>query len=160
MSGNSRSAPSTIWASLAMPNPPIGSIPFVDTDGASITTDILHYFYTALGAATAELFAYQQTVWGGIRVGYTDASLVVGAPTKNKPSGTIKIASGTSSLQVISSYMLASSLVFFSFESADATLTRVTVATADGQFVVTGNAAATADVYLSFFIVNTCATGP
>lgn len=41
------SNPSTIWATLSLPNPASGSIPFVDTDNASIITDVTHFKYIA-----------------------------------------------------------------------------------------------------------------
>lgn len=38
-------AQSTIWTQLSAPNSPVGSIPFVYTDGTTIVTDVLNFFW-------------------------------------------------------------------------------------------------------------------
>jgi hypothetical protein len=149
--------PSTVWAQLALPNPAVGSLPFVDTDGASIITDVLNLFYTKAGASlSGSLQNSQLTVAGGLRETYSDTTGVPGAATINKPAGRVKMAAGQTSLVVTNSYCFATSIVNAQIEGAafDATATRLQVTPGAGTFTITFNAAATAAVVISFDILN------
>lgn len=59
------SNPSLVWAQLSIPNPAAGSIPYVDTDNASIITDVLNLNYFT---SSHELFAkyYQGDTLGTV----------------------------------------------------------------------------------------------
>lgn len=147
--------PSTVWAQLAMPNPPAGSLPFVSSDGATIITDVLNLFYSGgLSLLTGSMAANQLTVAGGVRIGYTDTTATPGAVTINKPAGRVKMAAGQTTLVVTSSYAFASSIIHINIETADATFTRCIPVPAAGSFSITGNAAATAAVNISYEIRN------
>lgn len=163
MSGNSRTVPSTIWATLALGLSPIGSIPFVDTDGVSITTDILHFFYTASGQQVFGITAaYQLTVWGGIRQGYIDkAQSGLGVlVTIDAPSGRFKLPIGQAAIQINSTYVTANSVVHITPENFDATFTQWRVTIGDGNFLLTGNAACTSAMNIRFTVSNPITTGP
>lgn len=147
--------PSTVWTQLSMPNPPQASIPFVTTDGATIVTDVLNFFYSqGLSALSGSICNYQLTVYGGVRKAYTDTTATPGAVTINKSAGRVKLAAGQTSLVVTSSYAFASSIIKLQLETADATLTRVIPVPAAGSFTITGNAACTAAVNITFVIEN------
>lgn len=147
--------PSTVWTQLAMPNPPQASIPFVTTDGATIITDVLNFFYsTGLSAFTGSLAASQLTVAGGLRTSYSDTTGVPGAATINKPAGRVKLAAGQTTVVVTSSYAFLTSIINVNIETADGTLTRAIAIPAAGSFQIVGNAAATGAVTFSFNIHN------
>src|SRR5690242_8139671 len=156
--------PSNIWADLATPNPSIGSLPFVDIDGATITTDVLNFFYQSSTASIpvvanvklAAILANQLTVLNGLRSKYVDKTAVAGAATINAIAGRIKIAAGQTSAVVTNNCAFATSIISVQIEGAfDATATAVRVSVqADGSFTVTLNAAATAAVVVSFYIHN------
>ena len=149
------SNPSTIWAQLAIPNPPIGGVPFVFTDNATIVTDTVNFNYTQLGASlSGTLQNYQLTVYGGFRIAYSDTTSIPGAATINKPAGRVKIAAGASTVVVTNAYCFASSIVQVQLEAADATLTRAIVTPANGSFTITGNAAATTATQVTFVVTN------
>lgn len=149
------SNPSTVWTQLSLPNPSQGSLPYVDTDGVSVVTDVVNYFYSqGLAQLSGSICPYQLTVYGGVRVGYTDATATPGAATINKTVGRVKIAAGQSTLVVTSSYCFATSIVQLQLETADATLTRAIVTPTAGGFIITGNAVATAAVTVNFLITN------
>lgn len=148
--------PSAVWAQLALPYSPVGDIPFVDVDGVTIVTDSLNYYYrSALAALLATERVFQQTVFGGIRVGYSSTVFTPGTATINKPAGRVKLAAGASAIAIFSTYYHPSYVVLTQLESADTTLTKITVVAGSGFFSLVGNAAATADVTISFFIVGT-----
>jgi hypothetical protein len=155
--------PSTVWTQLALGLSPIGSIPFVDTDGVSITTDVGNYKYTSQGAlgsgqpSTSTFALFQLTVKGSLRVGYIDNT---GQPPAlgifiSQPSGRVIIPSGANIVIVSNPYAFSNSIILAQLESADATLTRVVVtAHASGVFSITGNANATANCIVRFIIFN------
>lgn len=154
------SNPSTIWTTLSLPLSPIGNIPFVFTDGATIVTDATHLIYTQFGAAlSGSLQNYQLTVGGGVRIGYQDLTSVPGAATINAPAGRVKLAASQTSLVVTCNYCFANSIVDLNIETADATFTRAVVTPALGSFTITGNASSTGAVTMSFTI-NNVYTGP
>lgn len=150
--------PSTIWATLAGVNSPVGSIPFVAIDGSTPQTDALNFFYSQAGlsAYATGLQPLQLTVFGGLRVGYTDTQATPGAVTINKTAGRIKMAAGQNSIVVQSTYCFAASLVNVTIEGAgfDATATRNQVVPANGSFTIFFNANATGAIVMSFDIKN------
>jgi hypothetical protein len=152
--------PSTIWASLSLPQSPVGSIPFVDIDLVTIITDVSNFFYTAANATlpggTSSQYYNQLTVLNGLRQGFTDVSAATATPaTINKAAGRIKMAAGTSSFVVNSTLCFANSLIFLQKETADATATRFDITSkAAGTFTITANANATGAIILQFLIVN------
>lgn len=150
---------STIWGQLEDPLSPIGSLPYISTDGVSIETDVLHFSYqSGTAIASGTLRPYQHTAWGGYRLAFTDSSTTPGAITINKPAGRVKIAAGASSIVVTSNYCFSSSIVLTQMEGAvDTTLTRIRVTPSDGSFTISGNAAATAALAISFVIFNVVA---
>lgn len=149
------SNPSAIWTSLSLPLSPVGSIPFVFTDQATIVTDVVNFFYTQAGVTlVGSLQAFQLTLFGGVRTGYTDTTTTPGSVVVNKAAGRLKLAAGQSVVTVTSNYCFASSIVEVNMESADATLTRLTVVPANGSFTITGNANATAAVTISWMVNN------
>lgn len=72
------SNPSAVWTQLSLPNPPVGSIPFVDTDNATIITDVINLHYdNALKVLHAANFATSGTFTGtfsGPTTGIVDGS--------------------------------------------------------------------------------------
>ena len=150
--------PNTVWGTLSSPNSPIGSIPFVDTDGITIVTDVAHWKFTSGSATLTDTFApYQSTISGGLRVGYKDTTATPGSVTNNQPAGRARLAAGTASITITSNYIFPTSMVFVTIETADATLTRlISVSYATGSMILTFNANATAATNVIYMIVNTC----
>jgi hypothetical protein len=94
-------------------------------------------------------------VGGSIVSGYTNNSGTPGNTTINTPSGRAAIAAAATACVVTCSACLATSKVFVTLESADATLLYVKqVTVAAGSFTVTGVAAATGSCTFSFLVVN------
>lgn len=85
---------------------------------------------------------------------FTDSSGTPGSVTNNSPRGKAAFAAAGNSVVVTNSLVTAASSVFIQQETADATLTRMTVVPGAGSFTVTGNAAATAATTFSFFVVS------
>jgi hypothetical protein len=78
-----------------------------------------------------------------------------GNQTINKISGTVNIAAGSSSVTVSNSTVTANSIVFAVIRTADATLTSIkNVVPSSNSFVITGNAVASAETSIGFFVVN------
>lgn len=151
------SNPSTIWAQLSLPNPAVGSVPFVFTDGATIVTDVVNFFYTQAGLSSYAVgqVPYQLTVAGGIREAYTDTTSAPGAAIINKPAGRIKIAAGQTSVVITNNCCFTTSIVRAEIEGTfDATAKSLQVTPAAGGFTITLNAACTAAVVVSFHIIN------
>jgi hypothetical protein len=151
--------PSTVWTQLSIPNPPAGSVPYVDVDNATIKTDVLNFRFIDENKTptpgTTEAPG-QLIVDGGIAVCYTDATAIPGAVVMNKVAGRVVIPAGQSSLIVSgNSYAFPSSIVQLQLETIDATLIRVTPTRGNGTFTITGNANATGAVTVSFLITNT-----
>lgn len=149
--------PSTVWAQLSVPNSPIGSIPFVDTDGQSIISDVSNLSYSAgnLSSYATGVLPYQLKITNGLRVAYSDLTAAPSVTvTINKAAGRIKIPAGQTTVTVTSNCCFATSIVHLQLESADATLTRVIAVPAAGSFTITGNAACTAATTVNFIITN------
>ena len=147
--------PSTVWAQLALPLSPVGSIPFVFTDSATIVIDSINFSYLQSGATkTGSQQDYQLTVAGGVRVTYTDTTASTGAQVINKPAGRVKFAAGTSSVVITSSYAYATSIIHIQDETGDATAIRFKVTPAAGSFTITANANFTSAGNVTFLINN------
>lgn len=140
--------PSTIWAQLAMPNPPAGSVPFVLSDGITISTDVSNFSYSNV---TLDL-----TLTNGF---VPDAALNIGQPspvTTNHIVGSVTLAAGTSSVVVNCALLRTGAKVFIQRRATDTTATQLgVVVTAVGQFTINANANATAAVNIDYWVVNT-----
>lgn len=139
--------PSTIWAQLAMPNPPAGSVPFVLPDGITISTDVLNLSYSNV---TQDL-----TVTNGI---VPDSFSSTGMPspvTVQHLVGTVTIAAGTASVVVNCALLRTGAKIFIQRRSTDTTAVQLAVTSTTGQFTITANANATAAVNIDFWVVNT-----
>lgn len=138
---------SFVWAQLATPNPAAGSLPFVASDNATIITDVLNFYYDAA--------LEQLGIKNGLQLGYTDKTGTPGAAIINTVTGRVKIAAAGTTLVVTDNQVLATSIVQLQLETIDATMTRVVpTAIGNGTFTITGNAAATGAVTVSFVVVN------
>ncbi len=147
--------PSTVWAQLSSPNSPIGSVPFVGTDGATIGTDVANFFYTGPGGNTdGTKLEGQLTVAKGLRVGYQSRTSTPGSVTINEISGRATIPAGSSFINVTCDKVFSSSIVMVQLLNADTTLIRIVPVAIDGTITFSGNAAATANVTFSFIIFN------
>jgi hypothetical protein len=151
------SNPSTVWTQLASPVSPVGSVPFVDVDSATIITDVTHLSYLGPNdtpdVSTQEL-ASQLTVTNAVRSGYTDTTAAPGAATINKTRGRVKFAAASTTLVVTSNCVFTNSIINLNLEGAfDATATRAQVtAQAAGSFTISLNAACTAALTVSFSV--------
>lgn len=142
------SGASTIWAALSLPLSPVGSVPYVKSDRVSITTDATNFrFDTTL---------LQLNIEGGIKVNYTDStSNLTGSVSINGSAGRVKIPAGSNTCIVTTEYVDENSVILLQLETSDATLTRVRpTSIVDGQFIVSGNANATASCTVGVFIIN------
>lgn len=155
--------PSTVWADLALPNPPVGSIPFVYTDGASIVTDVIDFFFQSLTApvpvvsnvALLGILPAQLTILNGIRKAYSDTTGVPGAAVINKTAGRVKFAAGQTTLVVTCNCCTATSIISAQLEGAfDATAKKINVTPGVGTFTLTLDAACTAAVTATFNITS------
>lgn len=137
---------STIWAALATPNPASGSIPFVDTDNASITTDVLNLSYSK---ATQDI-----TITNGM---VPDSFVNTGASpvTLNHTAGVVALAAGTSTVVVNNNLIRVGALVFLQRRTNDATAISLAVTIGTSSFTITSNANATGAVNINFLLVNT-----
>lgn len=146
---------STIWAQLASPSSPVGSVPFVFTDGVTIVTDVVYLAYQQSGAAYAgSVMPYQLSVYGGHRVAYSDTTAGTGNVTINKTAGRVRFAAAASSIVVTSNYCFATSVINVQDEAGDATATRFKVVPSAGSFTITANAAFTVAGNVTFTITN------
>ena len=81
-------------------------------------------------------------------------ALTTGNQTINKPSGTVNIAAGWTTVTVTNSTCTTSSLVYVTVRTNDTTATIKNVVPWSGSFVITLTAAATAEVSIWFLVVN------
>lgn len=91
---------------------------------------------------------------------YANAVAAPNAPTCNSISGRVAISSGNLNCTVTNSFCQVTSVVLTQLESADTTMTRVTVQALAGVFIITGNAACTADVVIAFVVHNSIPASP
>jgi len=93
--------------------------------------------------------------WGSLTLDY-NITATVGAVVINKPVGRAIIALGAASVVVTNTLVTANSIVFAQLAAVDATLTFVKAVVAGaGSFTITGNANATANCAVNFFVVCT-----
>lgn len=154
------SNPSLIWATLSAPNPAAGSIPFILSDSASVGIDATEFYYSGPAAApnfalSGSEIAAQLTVFGGVRVKFTDASGVAGNANISTPAGRVKFVAGTNSLVVTNPCCFATSIIKCGIEGAfDATAKRIQATPGNGSFTLTLDANATGTPVASFEITN------
>jgi hypothetical protein len=84
----------------------------------------------------------------------SDSTGTPGNATINRASGRSAIAAAASAVTITNSLVTASSIVVVTPRDLDGTLTRFTAVAGTGSFVVTGNAAATADWDFDWIIFN------
>lgn len=78
-----------------------------------------------------------------------------GNQTINKPTGTVNIAAAGTNVTVTNSYCTTSSIVYAIVRTNDATATGIkNIVPGSGSFVITLNAAATAEVSIGFIVFN------
>jgi hypothetical protein len=93
-------------------------------------------------------------VSGAIHLGKTiTATGTTGDQTINKAAGSVNFAAGTSYLTVTNSLVSASSVVVATVATTDNTMTGVWVDAYDGGFVLTANAAASAETRVNFIVI-------
>lgn len=91
--------------------------------------------------------------WKRFYVDYTNTA-TIGAVTINKAAGRVNIAAAATSVVVTNSFCTANAKVFCNIQTADTTAKTAQATSAAGSFTITLNAAATAQVAIDFFIVN------
>lgn len=93
-----------------------------------------------------------------VRKHFVDATNTAGGTTGNqtinKAAGTVNFAAGATSLTVTSSQVTTASLIFCEVRTNDTTAIIKNVVPGSGSFVITLNAAATAETSVGFFVVN------
>ena len=110
---------------------------------------------TSVLSTSAGVPVLSATSAAGLTVRTTDGSGTPGAATINRPSGKVAIALGVASVVVTNSLVTANSTILAVVQSADATLTFIkSVVPTTGSFTITGNAAATANCKVAFFVFN------
>jgi len=108
---------------------------------------------SSVGATTPSTGSFTSSRFTSLLSVLTDSSGTPGNVTNNAAHGRAAFAAAGSTVVVTSSLVAATSSVFVSLGSADATLTSVRVTTAGGSFTVTGNAAATGTTLFDFFVL-------
>lgn len=137
---------SMIWAQLASPYQSSGMVPFVDTDNASITGDVLNFAYDK---NSLTLF-----VANGYSLDLVDTTATPTSPvTINRRAGRFKAAAGSTNVIVNCSLAIVGDVVVSTLETSDATATRVVGrVTVNGTIVFTFNAACTAAITISYVV--------
>jgi hypothetical protein len=82
------------------------------------------------------------------------AAGTTGAQTINKPSGTVNIAAGGSSVTVTNSLVTTASIIYTTVRSNDATAYVKNVVPAAGSFTINLGAATTAETSIGFLVIN------
>lgn len=77
-----------------------------------------------------------------------------GNQTINKASGTVNIAAAGTSVTVTNNKVTANSIVIPVIRTVDATAKSASVVSSDGSFLITLNAAATAEVSIGFVVIH------
>lgn len=128
------------------------NIASLDNTAGSEDADLI-FGTQAAGAVAAERFRI--TNLGGFVVNSTNTTAgTTGDQTINKPSGTVNIATGNSSITVTNSLVTANSLVFAVVRTNDAAAIIKNVVPGAGSFVITLNAATGAETSIGFFVIN------
>lgn len=135
---------SNVWVDLATPNPPVGGIPYINS-GSEVDLDVLNLFYDSVNK--------MQYIKNGVTVDYTNAA-VVGAQTINKAAGSVLFAAAAQTIVVTNNLITALSQIMAQIQGDDTTAKSVVIsAQAAGSFTLKLNAAATAQLKVSFFIL-------
>lgn len=133
-----------VWVALALPNAPVGGIPFINADNEP-DIDVLALFWDSV--------RQMMFVKNGISMDYT-ISLVAGDQIINKPLGMVRIAAAGQTVVVTNSLVDTSSLIIPFLLTDDATAKSCVVsARAVGSFTLKLNAAATAEVKIGFLVM-------
>jgi hypothetical protein len=82
------------------------------------------------------------------------AAGTTGSQTINQPSGSVNFAAAATSIVVTNSFATATSHIFCTIETNDATATIKNVVRAAGSFTINLNAAATAETRVGFLVIN------
>lgn len=147
-------SPSTVWAVLALPNSPAGSIPYVATDNININIDPTNFVYNAVKA----MLTISNINPTNIAVTVGDITGVPGAGTINAIVGIAKIAIAQTTINISNNLAEQGDIVFAmcpGVPGADATLKYIVSAyvSAAGNIVIIGNAAATAATIVQFLLI-------
>ncbi len=141
--------PSTIWGQLSTPYSASGSIPYVDSDGVTITTDVQNFFYDPikhqLNITNQLVLSYAVIPVGGVSI------------VNNNTSGRVVVSAGQSYITVSNNKITANTIVLHTLETADATATTVKVTAVNSTlltFTFTMNTNATGNTILAFVLVN------
>lgn len=109
-------------------------------------------FRTSDGSANHEVKITEQ---GKIRFeSVITAGGTTGNRTINKPTGSVNIAAGQSSITVTNNTVSTTSLVFATIATNDATAVLKNVVVSSGSFVINLNTAATAETRINFMVIN------
>lgn len=94
----------------------------------------------------------------GFKQAFIDATITAGgttgAQTINKSAGSVNFAAAATSLVVTSNKVTASSIVMCTVATNDTTLKSVQCVPTAGSFTIFGNAAATAETRVNFWVLN------
>jgi hypothetical protein len=108
-----------------------------------------------LGLKGADGLEYRIPALDANWLAFQDASGTPGSATVNADRGRCAFASGQSTLTITNNVVTANSVVMVRLETMDATLTQILLVTPTaGSFTLTGNAAATGNPIVRFFVVN------
>lgn len=122
------------------------------TTAGSEASDLAFYTMTG-GVAAVERFRI--TAAGGLVINTTTTTVgTTGNQTINKPSGTVNIAAGGTTVTVTNSLVTSASLVHVFLRTVDTTAKSAVVVANSGNFVVTLDAAATSEVSIGFTVFN------
>ena len=108
-------------------------------------------------AGSSNVMLLAQTAGGNAKLSYATtvtSAGTTGAQTINKISGTVNFAAAATSLVVTNELCTASSIVFATVRTNDATAQIKNVVPGAGSFTITLSAAATAETSVGFFIIN------
>lgn len=119
----------------------------ISVNSATDTISLYHISSSGiLDSQAIASFQYQRTV---------TAAGTTGNRTINKPVGTVNFAAGATAITVTNSTVSTSSIIFPVVRTADATCTFVkSVVPGSGSFVITLNAACTAETSVGFMVTN------
>lgn len=123
------------------------------SNGTSLQIDDVSRRFTFWGSTSAsEIDADNIYRWKFLRTLTTAGT--TGAVTINRPYGSVNFAAAATTLVVTNSVATATSLIFVTPQTADATATSFSVTRAAGSFTITANAAATAETTVAFYVSN------
>lgn len=138
----------------------------MQASGGIVDTGFI-YYANALPSAVVKKYAFynvginDSSIFNGPLKSFNflaDKTITVagttGNQTINKISGTVNFAAGTSTLTVTNSLVSTTSNVFCTIRTNDATAIIKNVVPGSGSFVITLNAAATAETSVGFFVIN------